>query len=372
MIRVLHIIDKLSNDGSGMHGPARQLYYRLPLYPAEAFTTRVISLRREDTAAHLLQKAGIQTHCLCRSKFDLRAYFDILHHIREFKPSVLHLHGYAAQAMGRPAGRRMNIPTVLQEHAILSKIPPYEIVIDFLLGKMQTRTVAVSDGVADFLRRKRFIHGDIQVIWNGVPDKTFDTPVSPSERQALRESLGYRPHHILIGMIGRLAKGKGHDTFLRAAAEIHNQHPDARFLIVGEGPCRTEIEDTVKTLHLTECTQLSGFRNDALQIMAALDIHVIASHQEGFPGVAVENLVTRTPMICTNISAFNNFAKHNYDCLMFKPEDAAELTRELTKTIHNPEQARNRAEHGFKTAEQCRMSRIAAKYMELYRSILNA
>jgi glycosyltransferase involved in cell wall biosynthesis len=368
-MRILHVIDKLSNDGSGVHGPARQLAYRLPLYDRDRYTTRVISLRSEQRALEIFAEVGVDAACLCRSKFDPRAGLDIVREVRAFRPDILHLHGYASQSLGRIIGRLMSVPVVIQGHAVLSRVPSYQKVADWMLGGMQAASMAVSACVADFLRCGRYVRGPIEVIWNGVPDVHFDHPIARERREELRRELDLAPDQPVVGMVCRLAEGKGHMTFLDAAACLRKSHPDVQFLIVGEGPCHAEIEAGIARLGLEGCVRMTGFRRDSIDIMAMLDIHVIASFSEGFPGVAVESLAVGTEVVCSRIAAFDGFLRDGHDCLMFPVGDADALASVLAGSLDNPAGRSERVAHGFETGQQCRMSRIADRYLEMYRQI---
>ena len=116
-IRVLHVIDKLSNDGSGVHGPARQLIYRLPCYDKQRLQAAVCTLHRDEEGMALLRQREIPTFCISRPMIDPRVVPDLLRLFADWKPHILHLHGYRSWDIGRLVGCWRHLPVVVQEHA---------------------------------------------------------------------------------------------------------------------------------------------------------------------------------------------------------------------------------------------------------------
>jgi hypothetical protein len=88
-IRILHVMDKVSVDGSKIQGPARQIAYRVPYYDPDRYEVRLYNLRGEDPACDVLRRAGVEVVSLGRGKFDLRAFGDILEVIDEWKPTLI-------------------------------------------------------------------------------------------------------------------------------------------------------------------------------------------------------------------------------------------------------------------------------------------
>ena len=86
--RVLHVLDKFSVDGSKIHGPARQVSYRVPCYDPHRYEVLVCNMRNEDLASAELRMRGLTVVSLGRSKFDPRALTDLCRLIRQWKPSV--------------------------------------------------------------------------------------------------------------------------------------------------------------------------------------------------------------------------------------------------------------------------------------------
>jgi len=295
-IRILHIMDKISADGSRIHGPARQIAYRVPFYPSGRFKVMLLNLRGEDAACDVLRQVGVEVVSLNKGKYDLSAVFDVLRVIREWRPSVLHLHGYASFNFGRLAGRIRHVPVVIQEHYVDEKMPFYQHAIDWLMRNWQAKALAVSKPVADFMIADRYIPaGQMEVLINGLPvDRVVRS--TPEDRLSLRRKLGIPDGAVVIGTAGRLAEMKGHHYFLLAARLILEKMPGAWFIVVGEGPCAGALRAQAEELGIEKHVVFTGYQENVAPYLSLMDIGVVASvFNEGFNTVGVEMLAVDLP-----------------------------------------------------------------------------
>jgi glycosyltransferase involved in cell wall biosynthesis len=100
----------------------------------------------------------------------------------------------------------------------------------------------------------------------------------------------------VVVAVGRLVEQKNHARLLDAAADV-----DARFLIVGDGPLRGELEERVAALGLGDRVTLTGVRHDVPALLARADLVVFSSDWEGLPLVALEALAAGTPVLSTPV-----------------------------------------------------------------------
>lgn len=111
---------------------------------------------------------------------------------------------------------------------------------------------------------------------------------SPAGRQAARERLGLPQQAVVYGHVGRLAPVKNHAFLLEVFAGLSAAQPEARLLLVGEGPLREALKAQVAALGLVEKVVFAGLQNDTAACYNAMDAFVMPSLYEGFPMVLVE------------------------------------------------------------------------------------
>ena len=125
-IKVLHVMDKLSVDGSGIHGVTRAVSWWLPRFDPQAFQFHVCCLRGPEPAAEVFEQAGVSVSFLSKSKVDPSTVPALMKVIAREEADILHLHGYGATNFGRLAGFLKGLPRILHEHAVLPNQPAYQ------------------------------------------------------------------------------------------------------------------------------------------------------------------------------------------------------------------------------------------------------
>ncbi len=368
-IKILHIIDKLSVDGSKIAGPAQQLLYRIPCYDRARYEVMVCGLRSDDSAKELFVKQGITIVCLNRKKIDPLALADIYRIVKEWKPTLLHLHGYASWNFGRIIGKIMGIFLVIQEHFVDERIPKYQQVIDWFLSGIHDKAIAVSDAVKEFMINKRYVKGDIEIIWNGVPIDSYRKPHN-QDLQDLRREYGLSTDIKIVGIVGRLGKGKGLEYFLHAAKIVIEQFKEVVFFVVGGGPLEKDLKKQTENLGLNEKVIFTGYQTDALKYLALFDVSVIASVSEGFPGVGIESFLSETPLVCTDLPGIRGVYEHNKNALLVPPRDPNAIADGVLRILTHPDLGCKLAKNGLSVAGLCSINKIAKRYTNSYESII--
>ena len=157
-IRVLHIMDKVSVDGSNIQGPARQLAYRAPFYKDHNVETLLCNLRTEASACDILRRNSVEVVSLGRGKFDVRVLGDLQKLVNTWEPDIIHLSGYAAWTFGRMLKKKnKDADLVLQEHFVDLKMPFYQKILDRILKGKPSQGLAVSNSVKEFMSGERHI-----------------------------------------------------------------------------------------------------------------------------------------------------------------------------------------------------------------------
>lgn len=130
---------------------------------------------------------------------------------------------------------------------------------------------------------------------------------SGNRRQAFREELGVKNDDVLVGIVGRLTEIKNHELFLRAVARFKERSlyekvpPRVKFVVIGDGSLRGQLEDQVHSLGVAEDVIFVGSRRDPENFYAALDIVALTSLNEGTPLTLIEAMANERPVIATAV-----------------------------------------------------------------------
>ena len=120
-LNVLQVCDHLGWDGSRMHGVKRLFAWMLPRFDKARYRVSLVSLRKKDVSEDTLDSLGVDVSYLHRGKFDPATLTDLNKIIDRQQIDILHLHGYGATTFGRLAGAMKGVPTILHEHANLTR-----------------------------------------------------------------------------------------------------------------------------------------------------------------------------------------------------------------------------------------------------------
>ena len=162
-----------------------------------------------------------------------------------------------------------------------------------------TRLAANCDAVRQKIEATElFSKGKIDVIYNGLDTEQFRP--DPAARMQQRAALGISPGEIVIGNTSTLRAPKGVDDFLRAAGLVVKAVP-AKFLLVGDGPLRGELERLAAQLGIAERTIFAGAQTDVRPWLAAMDIAVMSSHAEGFSNSILEYMACGLPSVVSDV-----------------------------------------------------------------------
>lgn len=154
-----------------------------------------------------------------------------------------------------------------------------------LIGRYATAGLAVSQNAATSLFAEYWERDSRwRVLHCGIDLEAFAKPV---DRDALRAQFGIPADAFVVGHVGRFEPVKNHGFLIDVFAQVRQERPNARLLLIGDGPLRGEIERHVRDLSLTDAVHFAGVRPDVPTLLrGAMDTFVFPSVREGL-GLAV-------------------------------------------------------------------------------------
>lgn len=120
-----------------------------------------------------------------------------------------------------------------------------------------------------------------------------------SNRALMRAALGAADGVIIVGHIGRFVEAKNQIFFVDVAEELIRSRADTRFVLVGDGPLRPEIEGLVKRRGMDDRFVFTGVRSDIPQLLSAMDVFLFPSLYEGLPLALLEAQAAGLPCIAS-------------------------------------------------------------------------
>ena len=248
---------------------------------------------------------------------------------------------------------------------------------DFLhtyLYKRVTIAFAISSVIMkNLIEATRLEPEKIKLMFNGVDTNRFDP--SKSNRDAVRKEFNFKSDDIVIGMIGRISPGKGHEEFLKAAEIISVNQKNTKFIIVGEAS-HGEDEYAEKIKAMADRMNISnlifaGFRNDTPDVLSAMDIFVFPSHAEAFGIALIEAMAMEKPSVCSNSDGVLDISVDGVTNLLFQNKSAEDLAGKLLQLIGNENERIKMGEAARKRViENFDLDLITAQTIEYYKKYI--
>lgn len=210
----------------------------------------------------------------------------------------------------------------------------------------------------------------IIILPNGVDVSRFN-PETVDKNKA-RAEFGIKPDQIVIGMLARFTRGKGHEEFLSAARELNKEYKNLFYMVVGE-PSRGENEYADKIKKLANEYELNniiftGFRSDTPDVLAAMDVFAFPSNSEAFGIALVEAMAMRKPSVCSNSDGVLDIAIDGETSFLFENKNFMDLKDKLKLLIESKELRCRLGENARKRVlEKFDIEKVTDEILQIYK-----
>ncbi|MCB9453928.1 MAG: glycosyltransferase family 4 protein [Anaerolineaceae bacterium] len=263
--------------------------------------------------------------------------------MREFRPDVVHTHTAKSGFLGRLAAKLAGVPVIIHTfhgHNFQGYFTPGLAWVFVGMERLAARWSDTIITLTETLRRElaETYHiarrAQITVLPLGLDLSPFINV--PRHCCGFRQTWGIPADTPLVGIVGRLATVKNHGLFLEAAALIHQQRPDVRFVIVGDGLTRPEVEAQIERLSLGGVVTLTGWQRDIPPVYSDLNVLAVSSLNEGTPAPVIEALAARCPVVATAVGGLPDMLDQGALGTLVPPDDPAALAEGILATLDNP------------------------------------
>jgi glycosyltransferase involved in cell wall biosynthesis len=240
------------------------------------------------------------------------------------------------------------------------------------LNRLLTPITDVFIGVAaahgeHLVKNEGFPADKVRVIPNGVDTDRF-APLA--NRTSTREALGLCPADPVVGIVAALRPEKNHGLFLRAAKRVRDQLPQARFVIVGDGPERPALENLARELGLAGAVHFLGGRDDIPAVLAALDLFALTSDNEANPVSILEAMAMGKPVVATGVGSVAESVVEGQTGYLVEPGRVEPMAARWLELLDDPLKARAFGEAGRqRVVERGSLQAMVAGYEQLIETI---
>ena len=276
---------------------------------------------------------------------DLKALWVLYRFMRQNRFDLVHTHTSKAGVIGRAAALLAGVPVIIHAshgHIYTGFYGPLFSRLLLWLDRLQSHwtdriITLTARGLEEQVRMGIAPRSRFRVIPSGIDLSRFmQAAVSVEGRRA---ELGLPPSGPVLGMVAELDPRKGHAYLIQAMPAVLRAHPDARLLIVGQGPLEHELKAMIHELGLRDEIILTGHREDVPEILSLLDVFVLSSINEGMGRVIVEAMACARPVVASDLMGIPELVEDGLTGYLFRPRDADDLAAKIIELLDDPEKA---------------------------------
>ena len=370
--RVFFLLDSFMIGGTQTQ--AVELARRLD--PAR-YQVTVGCLRREGPLLSRLDGTGVRVVEFSIGKgidspSGIRGVLKLARFLRRERIQIMHAHDLWSNLVGMVAAKIARVPVTITSQRDLSHDAWYGTYRRRVLRYLQSRSSIVltnANAIRDGLIEKdRLPSEKVCVIYNGVDIDGFRN-VIPNREWMFPESAGKK----LVVLVGNMNSDvKGHAVLISAAVEAVKHHPEAQFLLVGDGPKRKDYEAQVESAGLAQHFWFLGQRSDVPQILAFCDIAVLPSLAEGLPNAVLEYLASGLPVVATALGGNLEVIQDGTTGVLVPPKNPHALAMALSQLLGDSQFAGQIAKAGRESVvSMFSFERLVNEVDRLYAQLLN-
>jgi len=367
--------------GLGRGGTERHLLQVLPQLRAAGFDPLVYSLTGRGAIGPELEAAGIEVRCgpLAETQGLLRplrlaaAFAGLCWLLIRRRPALLHCFLPAAYILGGTASLLLGPRLRVMSRRSLNAYQAHARGAGWLERRLHRHMAAVlgnSRAVVAQLLQEGVAPEKLALIYNGIE---LPRPVTAADRVAVRTRLGVTADALVLILIANLIPYKGHRDLLEALGQIKAKLPAGwRLLLAGrDDGIGEELKRQADGLGLSEHLIWLGERTDVAQLIAASDMGLLCSHEEGFSNAILECMAAALPMVVTDVGGNAEAVVEGTTGWVVPPRAPERLARAILALAGDPAQRLAFGEAG-KARVMAEFSRQAMvrDYLRLYTALL--
>jgi glycosyltransferase involved in cell wall biosynthesis len=328
-----------------------------------------------------LERIGVPVHCLnLRGPYDWhRGLLRLAAILRRERIDILHTHLLYSNFYGRLAGLVARVPRVVTtlhspEYTYWASNRVRFHIRKFVSGAtgrwLNARVLAVSQAVRED-HIKHFGPQGIEVLYNYLDPDEFSPP-SVEAVTAARSAFGWTSDHFILLNVARLDWEKGQGDLLGAMPDILREIPQARLLLVGEGPKAQALRAAAHSLNLDEAVVFAGKRQDIPALLSLADVFVFPSVVEGLGLALLEAMAASRPVVASSVHGIAEIVQHEVNGLLVAPHDPARIAEAVLRLAFDAglrhalgEQARQSVERQFSV--EVGIPRLESLYLQAAR-----
>ncbi len=309
---------------------------------------------------------------------DLLALSKLVQIIRRGQYAIVHTHSSKAGILGRLAARLAKTPIIVHTvhgwsfHDYMSPLTrSIYIWLERWMAQWSDALIVVAEqDIAKGLSAGIGQPGQYHLIRSAIPLEDFD-PGKYDGREVRRE-LDLPEDAPVVGNVGRFSPQKNPLAWAQVAGLIGRALPQVRFLLVGDGPLRYELQEKLAQEGIANRTALTGLRRDVPRLLAAMDVFLLTSLWEGLPRVIPQAMAMGLPIVSARVDGIAEAVQDGETGYLFDPNDRNGMAQACEMLINDFELRQAMGKRGREQAlKNYDLRQMVAQIHELYQHLLS-
>lgn len=270
---------------------------------------------------------------------DVMAVVKLWRFLRRNRFDIVHTHTSKPGFIGRLAARLASVPVVVHtSHGFAFDTEGREhlnglfVWLERLAGRWTDSLLVVSQhNYRVALEHDLIAENKMTYVPNFIESGKYAS--DEKTRLAKRAELGLEPESPVVGMVGRLCRQKSPADFVRACTILSKRWPKVQFVLVGDGPERSEIDQLVENSSLGGQLTMTGFRRDIPELLSIIDVFVLPSLWEGMSISLLEAMAAGKAIVATDIEPNMEVLRHEETALLVPPKDPQKLAMAVERLL---------------------------------------
>ncbi|MEW5768499.1 MAG: glycosyltransferase [bacterium] len=315
------------------------------------------------------QRSGLTTYPVkMRGEWDMASAWQIARLIHKEKPQIIHIHSAHAHTLAQIA---LAFTFNSRPKVVLSRRVDFHIkknpISYFKYRWGIDRIMAISSGIKQVLIQDGLAEEKIEVVHSGIDLSRFEVK---GKAEYLYPELGLDPTQPIAGIIAALAPHKDHANFLKAASIVSSRLPRVKYLVVGEGELRKDLEVLCQEQGIDDKVRFLGFREDVIQILTILDLFVLSSYLEGLCTSLLDAQAAGVPIVATRTGGVPEIIKDGVNGLLVPPQDPKSLAEAIIRLLKDKVLANQMSIKGKEMVKEFSKEAMISKTEEVYTKLL--
>lgn len=369
-------------DGLSMGGAERLMVPILKHLSRTDFDPYVCALQSKEgnPMADEIRALGVPLECLhIRHLRDWDALPRLIRYLRSIGADLVHTQLEAANILGNISARFLRLPSVCTIHVMPSldvktKTRLHQKLEWFSLRHFCDRVISVSEEARQYhLGISGAAPQQVTTIYNGIDLSGFSSMDRARERAAVRTEFGIPPDANVLVTVAVLRPPKGIRFMIRALPAVLGAHPNAYYLLVGDGPHRSTLVEEIDRAGVNDRVILAGMRKDVARLLVASDVFVLPTLTEALPTVLAEAMAAQLPIVASRVGGIPEMIEDGSNGCLVQPGDVEGLAVACIHLLADREKRNSMGAEGWRVVNgKFNIERQVDQLRQLYLDQLQA